>query len=402
MSTNSTAANPFLEEFKRSSITDKFFVALLAVVPFAVIADLLALPPLMIFAVAALAVVPLAKLMSDSTHALAEHAGPAIGGLLAATFGNAVEMIIATIALFKGLDEVVKASITGSIIGNILLVLGLSMFLGGLPRKHQTFNSVSARASASQLTLAAIALIVPAAFTSTLSGNLSTADRGDLLQKLSLVVAVILLICYAGQLVFFLITHTHLSQEQKEHAIDPALIEDGGQAGNLAVTGGQQLAGEPAHAGLWSVKRSLITLFISTVAVGFISEILVGSIEPLTKQLGWTELFVGVVFLAIIGNVAEYVAAISAARRNQMNLSLNIALGSSLQLALFVTPALVFIGLLTGHPLTLRFEEFELVSMVVAILIVNVVTSDGESNWFEGLQLIGAYAIIAVAFFFHP
>src|SRR4051812_37349236 len=205
-----------MTEFRENGIANKIFIGMLIFTPAAVLADILGLPPLLTFIIAALAVVPLAKIMSDSTEGLAHHVGPTIGGLLVATFGNAVELIIAILALFQGLNEVVKASITGSIIGNLLFVLGLSMFAGGLKHKTQRFNRVGASASSSQLVLAIIALIIPAVFTSTLGTDLAKKSKDDLLENLSILVAVILLICYAGQLVFFLFTHSHLSAEGEE------------------------------------------------------------------------------------------------------------------------------------------------------------------------------------------
>ncbi len=389
--------------FKQSDLSDKIFTLLLVFVPIAIIFDLLKLPPLLVFAVAALAVVPLAKTMSDSTETLAEKAGPAVGGLLNATFGNAVELIIAVLALLGGLGEVVKASITGSILSNLLLVMGLAFFLGGFRRESQKFNRVGASASASQLFLAAIALIIPAVFTSTIGSNQTTTSNNDLLENLSLLVAGILIVCYIGQLIFFLITHSHLSAEAAEGEGSAEQAKAG--PGNALTSSRRQPFEVQAGAEYTpksSPRRALIILLVATVVVGYVSEILVGNIEPITKQLGWTELFVGVVLLAIIGNAAEYVAAISAAIKNQMNLSVNIAIGSSLQMIFFVTPVLVFIGLFTGHPLSLRFEEFELISIILAVLIVGRVADDGESNWLEGMQLMGAYLIIAVAFFLHP
>jgi len=391
-------------DFRQSNLSDKVFTLLLVFVPIAIICDLLKLPPLIVFAVAALAVVPLAKTMSDSTETLAEKAGPAVGGLLNATFGNAVELIIAVLALLQGLGEVVKASITGSILSNLLLVMGLAFFLGGFGRKFQKFNRVGASASASQLFLAAIALVIPAVFTSTIGSNQSATTRNDLLENLSLLVAGILIVCYIGQLIFFLITHSHLSVEAAES--EGSAEQSTAGPGNALTAPRRQPfeihAGNAEQTPKSSTRRALITLLVATVVVGYVSEILVGNIEPIIKQLGWTELFVGVVLLAIIGNAAEYVAAISAALKNQMNLSVNIAIGSSLQMIFFVTPVLVFVGLFTGHPLSLRFEEFELISIILAVLIVGRVADDGESNWLEGMQLMGAYLIIAVAFFLHP
>lgn len=377
-----------MTEFRQGGRANQIFIGMLILTPLSVVANYAGLPPLVTFLIAALAVVPLAKTMSDSTEALAHHVGPTIGGLLVATFGNAVELIIAILALFQGLNEVVKASITGSIIGNLLFVLGLSMFAGGLKRKTQKFNRVGASATSSQLFLAVIALIIPAVFTTTLGGDLTQKSRDDLLENLSILVAVILLVCYAGQLIFFLFTHADLSGESEDkHA--PAEFTP------------EYTAPEDEGPG-WSATRAVVTLIVVTVVVGFVSEILVDSIEPVTKQLGWTELFVGVILLAIVGNAAEYVASVTAAMKNRMNLSLNITTGASLQMAFFVTPVLVFIGLISGNHLSLRFEEFELVCIIVAVVIVNLVSLDGESNWLEGLQLMGAYFIIAVAFFLHP
>ena len=379
-----------MTEFRDSGISNKIFIGMLLLTPLAALADFLGFPPLLTFFIAALAVVPLAKTMSDSTEALAHHVGPTIGGLLVATFGNAVELIIAILALFRGLNEVVKASIAGSIIGNLLFVLGLSMFMGGLKRKTQRFNRVGASVSASQLVVAVIALIIPAVFTATLAGDLPQKTRDDLLENLSIVVAVILLLCYAGQLVFFLFTHRDVTGEGGE------------REGHAAAEVTPEYAAPEEEGPTWSVMRAVITLIVATIVVGYVSEILVGSIEPVTKQLGWTELFVGIILLAIVGNAAEYVASVTAAMKNRMNLSLNITTGASLQMAFFVTPVLVFIGLISGNRLSLRFEEFELVCIIVAVVIVNLVSLDGESNWLEGLQLMGAYFIIAVAFFLHP
>ena len=334
-----------MTEFRESGIASKIFIGMLILTPVAVIAKYAGFPPLVTFIIAALAVVPLAKIMSDSTEALAHHVGPTIGGLLVATFGNAVELIIAILALFQGLNEVVKASITGSIIGNLLFVLGLSMFAGGLKRKTQKFNRVGASASSSQLVLAIIALIIPAVFTTTLGGDLNQTSKDNLLENLSILVAVILLICYAGQLVFFLFTHADLGGEDEgKHAVPAAEFTP-------------EYAAPEEEGPVWSATRAVITLIVATVVVGFVSEILVDSIEPVTKQLGWTELFVGVILLAIVGNAAEYVASVTAAMKNRMNLSLNITTGASLQMAFFVTPVLVFIGLISGNHLSLQFVD---------------------------------------------
>jgi Ca2+:H+ antiporter len=394
--TKESGLDKLLREFKESGPVDKVLFAFFIFVPLAFVARFLDFPPLFTFFIAAFAVVPIAKVMGDATEELAHKAGPGIGGLLNATFGNAVELIIAIIALSKGLTEVVKASITGSIIGNILFVLGLAMFLGGLPRKFQVFNRVGASASASQMSLAAIALIIPAVFTATLGSNLSEGKRNDLIENLSLVVAGILLLSYVAQLIFFLRTHSHLTAEEKG---TPEEQEEGRALSKVE----QQLSQEEAEESKgWSVRRAIITLLVATVIVGLVSEVLVSSIEPLTHDLGWTELFVGVILVAVIGNAAEHMTAVTVALKNKMTLAMNIAIGSSLQIAFFVAPVLVFVGFFIGNQLNLKFEEFELVAIVVSVVIVNLVSSDGESNWFEGLQLLAAYLIIAVAFFLHP
>jgi Ca2+:H+ antiporter len=300
-----------------------------------------------------------------------------------------VELIISIIALSKGIPEVVKASITGSIIGNILFVLGLSMFLGGLGYKSQRFNRYIASSSASQMTLACIALIVPSVFVAT-SGQ--AANLPSLVENLSLLVSVILLVSYAAQLFFTLRTH---SKETADEELPEGLQE---YENELAK------ADEVIHGSAWGVRRSLITLVVATVIIGLVSETLVGSIEPLTKELGWTELFVGVILVAIIGNAAEHLTAVTVAMKNKMTLALSISIGSAAQIALFVAPVLVFVGFFMGgnSQLDLYFGEFELIAIVVSVVIMNLVTQDNESNWFEGVQLLAAYAILGIAFYLHP
>jgi Ca2+:H+ antiporter len=335
---------------------------------------------LYLFIASALAIIPLAKLLGTATEELAIRTGPGIGGLLNATFGNATELIIAFFALQRGLTEVVKASITGSIIGNILFVLGLAVFLGGIGRERQQFNRVAASASASQMTLAAIGLYIPAMFVLTTPQfrNLTEEqlNRSSLVETLSLSVAAILLLAYVAQLLFSLRTHKHLFGSEEEVATQ-------------------------MHGHVWSVRHAVIVLAIAAIAVGFISELLVEGVEYLTVQFGMTELFVGVILVAIIGNAAEHLSAVTVAMKNKMDLSVNIATGSTLQIALFVAPVLVFAGFLIGQPISLVFTMFELAAIGAAVLIVNLIAQDGETNWFEGLQLLAAYAILGIAFFFH-
>ncbi len=353
---------------------NKIIAGLLIFVPIAFIAEFAHLPGTWIFILCALAIMPLAKVLGTATEELAARAGAGVGGLLNATFGNAVELIIAFFALQKGLTEVVKASITGSIIGNILFVLGLSILLGGARRDKQEFNRMGASASATQMTVGVIGLIAPAAFFYTSPG---LTESSDTLEGLSLLVSAILILSYAAQLLFSLRTHAQLYSEEEEEAM---------------------------HGPVWPVRKSLLVLGGATVIVGFLSEFLVGSLEELGNQFNLTDLFIGVILVAIIGNAAEHLTAVTVAMKGKMNLALGIALGSSLQIALFVAPLLVFIGFIMGGAsrITLLFNPFELAAIIVSVVIVNLVTNDGESNWFEGLQLLAVYAILAVAFFLHP
>ncbi len=347
---------------------EKFFRFLFIFIPITIVASFMHVSPLMVFLLSAIAIIPLAKYMGEATEELSTHVGQAMGGLLSATFGNATELIIGLFAIQAGLVEVVKASLTGSIIGNLLLVLGGSMLVGGFKYKKQKFNKTAVLVSASTLLLAVIALVMPAILLQTVSGI-----ETSVIQHLSFAVAILMIITYVAVLFFNLYTHKHL------------YIEEVGK-----------------NEARWSKSKSIIVLVVMTVFVAWMSEILVGSIEPLVRQLGWTELFIGVVFVAIIGNAAEHTSAITMALKNKMDLALQISIGSATQIALFVAPFLVIASLLFRHPISLVFNTFELVAIVFSVLIVNLVVGDGESNWLEGLQLIAAYGIIAVAFFFHP
>jgi len=347
---------------------NNFFKGLFIFIPIAVVAHLADFPPVAIFIISALAIVPLAKYIGEATDELATYTGSALGGLLSATFGNATELIISIFALQAGLLEVVKASLTGSIIGNLLLVLGGATLAGGIKFKKQRFNKTSVLASASTLLLAVIALVMPAILLQTVP-----SIQTSVIEHLSFVVAILMIVTYVAVLFFNLYTHKHLYIEEV----------------------GKQEA-------RWSKSKSIGVLLVATCLVAWMSEILVGSIEPVVKQLGWTELFVGVVFVSIIGNAAEHTSAIIMAMKNKMDLALQISVGSATQIALFVAPFLVIVSLLFKQPMSLVFNTFELVAIIFSVLIVNLVVEDGESNWLEGLQLIIAYGIIAVAFFFHP
>ncbi len=347
---------------------------LMLAAPAALLGRFLHWPALLVFALSGVAIVPLAKWMGTATEELAHHLGPGPGGLLNATFGNAAELIIAIFALRAGLVDVVKASLTGSIIGNILFVLGLALFLGGLRRDKQEFNRTAAGASAAQMTLACIGLLMPTAFYYTLH----TADERERLAlegSVSLVVAGLLILSYVAGLVFSLRTHRHLYSAEEEVLM---------------------------HDEVWSIRKALGVLVAATAGVAVMSEVLVHSLEEAVHVLGWSELFVGVILIPVVGNAAEHLTAVTVAMKDKMDLSFGIAIGSSTQIALFVAPLLVFLSLLFGQQMDLLFNPFELVAIGLAVLIVNVISLDGESNWFEGLQLLAAYAILGVAFFFHP
>jgi Ca2+:H+ antiporter len=345
---------------------DNLFIALLAFVPLAIGAALAGVSPVVLFFLSALAIVPLARFIGRSTEDLATRTSPVIGGLLSASFGNAPELIIGILALRSGLVDLVKASITGSIIGNLLLVLGLAMFSGGWRREKQSFNKTGILAQSTTLFLATIALIVPAIF-------FQTAGEPVAVEGLSLLVSLVLIGMYGANLFFSLHTHKHLYLEE---------------AGKF----------EPR----WSTTRAVVTLLAATLAVAWVSDILVKSVEPLAASLGWSQLFIGVIVVAIVGNAAENASAVLIARKNRMDVALQISIGSATQIVLLVAPVLVLLGALLGQPMNLVFTTLELVATVLAVVIVGFIVQDGESNWLEGLQLLAAYAIMAIAFFLLP
>jgi Ca2+:H+ antiporter len=347
---------------------------LLVFVPLSIVLEFLQTDPVWIFVSSALAIVPLAGLMGKATEHLAEQLGAGLGGLLNASFGNAAELIIALIALRAGLYDVVKASITGSIIGNVLLVLGLSIVVGGLKYERQTFNSTAAGLGATLLTLSAIGLVVPAIFHFIVRGHPDAHE-----QELSLEIALVLFVTYLFSLVFSLRTHKHLYAGEDAHAGDEAL----GVAG-------------------WSRAKSVFVLLVATAFVALMSEFLVGAVEHTAHTFGMTDVFVGVILVAIIGNAAEHSTAVLVAAKNQMDLALNIAIGSSIQIALFVAPVLVFVSYLFAQPMDLLFSTFEVVSVALTVGIVSLVAVDGESHWMEGVQLLAVYVILAIAFYFLP
>ncbi|MEB3150698.1 MAG: calcium/proton exchanger [Sphaerospermopsis sp.] len=351
------------------------FLGLLVFIPISLAAHFLEWGELVVFITAGLAILPLAAWMGTATEEIAVVVGPVLGGLLNATFGNATELIIALVALNAGLIEVVKASITGSIIGNLLLVMGLSMLLGGLRYKEQTFESVVARVNASSMNLAVIAILLPTAMNYT-----SIGISEKVVQNLSLAVAVVLILVYGLTLLFSMKTHAYL------YDVGVAEIEEA-----------EETPHEKPNLWLWSG-----VLLVCTLLVALESELLVDSLEVATSKLGLTALFTGVILVPIVGNAAEHATAVTVAMKDKMDLSLSVAVGSSMQIALFVAPVLVIAGWFMGQPMDLDFNPFELVAVAVSVLIANSISSDGKSNWLEGTLLLAAYTVLGFAFYFHP
>jgi Ca2+:H+ antiporter len=347
-------------------------------IPVAVALDLAGATAGLVFGAAALGIIPTAALMGRATEELSARSGPGIGGLLNVTFGNAPELIIALFALGQGLHEVVKASIVGSILGNILLVLGAAMFAGGLGRKKQTFSRTGVSVQTTMLLLAAAALLMPAIFELVEGKGLpqpgaELVDYGSTVEHLSLAVAVVLMATYVAGLVFSLKTHRDIFNPEY---------------------------GDEDSWG-WSVRSSVIALAVAGVLVGVMSEVLVGSISEASEGVGLSEFFIGAVVVAIVGNAAEHWVAVLVALKDKMDLSVNIAVGSSAQVALFVAPVLVLASFVLGpHPLPLVFNGFELGAILLAVVIANYVTQDGESTWFEGLQLLAVYLVFAIGFYY--
>lgn len=375
-------------------VKNLIFLGLLVFIPISIAAHFGGWGELIVFVTAALAILPLAGWMGQATEEIAVVLGPSWGGLMNATFGNATELIIALVALNEGLVNVVKASLTGSIIGNLLLVMGLSMFLGGLKFKEQTFQPIVARVNASSMNLAVVAILLP-----TLVGVTTENINEAILQKLSDWVAVVLILVYGLTLLFSMKTHTYL------YDVGIADLADG-EATTRAPSPLPiaepvvDIPPDPDHAPnltLW-----IGVLVLATLLVAVESELLVGSLEVATAQLGLTKFFTGVILLPIIGNAAEHATAVTVAMKDKMDLSVSVAVGSSLQIALFVAPVLVLAGWLLGKPMDLNFGTFELVAVAVAVLIANSISGDGRSNWLEGVLLLAAYTVLGLAFFFLP
>ena len=357
--------------------------ALLVFVPLAAAGEWLEWSGTVVFGCAALAIIPLAGIMGHATEALAARLGAGVGGLLNATFGNAAELIIALVALSKGLQNVVKASLTGSIIGNVLLVLGASVLAGGIGRERQKFDRAAAGVGTTLLTLATIGLVIPAVFHFVLEEHVRhatlTVEREALLEhELSLEIAVVLFVTYLLHLLFSLRTHKHLYA-------------------------GQQCEEPETAAPAPSPMLAVVELLVATIVIAWMSELLVGAVEEASHAFGLTEVFVGVIVVAVVGNAAEHSTAVLVARKNHMDLALNIAIGSSIQIALLVAPLLVFASYVVGPaPLDLRFTSFEVLAVGIAVFVGNSVAQDGESNWLEGALLLAVYVILGIAFYFLP
>ena len=324
-----------------------------------------------LFVLSLLAILPLAAKMGEATEELAKIFGGHIGGLLNATFGNAAELIIALLAINRGLLDLVKASIAGSIIGNLLFVLGLSIFVGGLRYKEQKFSAHIGSMNSTMLLIAMMSLMIPSMF-----HFVPTEHRGDDEKVLSISVAALLILVYILSLVFSLKTHEDLFR------------------------GGDSAHDKKHEKPIWSRNFAIAVLAVSTVALALISEVFVGQIEHVARDFGLTELFIGAIIVAVIGNAAEHIAAVFFALKNDLDLSVNVTVGSSLQIALFVAPVAVLAGVLMGQPMDLVFTPFEIVAVFASVLIVNEITADGKCNWFEGAQLVIMYLIVAVLFFF--
>ncbi len=363
--------------------TKTIISALLIFIPISIAAQLLEWDAPIIFITSAVAIIPLAGWMGIATEEIAVVLGPNLGGLMNATFGNATELIIGIVALNAGLIDVVKASITGSIIGNLLLVMGLSMFLGGLRFKEQKFQPIVARLNASAMNLAVIAILVPTAVDVT-----STGIQERTMQTLSGAVAIVLIGVYILTLLFSMKTHSYL--------YDVGIAESESQESS------QSDSTEESSEHKISLWPWVIVLLAATLAVAVESELLVDSLEEATSRLGLSALFTGVILVPIIGNAAEHATAVTVAIKDKMDLSVSVAVGSSLQIALFVAPVLVLAGVLLGQPMDLNFNPFELVAVVVAVLIANSVSSDGRCDWLEGALLLAAYTVLGLAFYFHP
>ena len=360
-------------------------LVLLLFVPLSVLADRLHWGDGAVFVLAVLAILPLAVWLSTATEELSLALGPNIGALLNALFGNATELIIALTALRAGLVGIVKASITGTVMANLLLALGLSMLVGGIGRKEQTFQPVVARVNGSAMTLAVLAILIPSL--TSLDPLQSAAGNG----AFSRFVACLLLLVYGLTLVFSLRTHRSLYEVAQVE-----LGSEGAEVAGVAMDAAGQV--EPEHRP--PLLPWLLVLLAATVGIAYESELFVGVVETVSEGLGLSATFTGVVLLPLLGGVAEYLTAVSMARRNKMDLAVSVALGSTLLVALLVVPVLVLVGPALGHPLDLSFNPYELVAITTAVVVSNLASLDGRSDWLEGVLLLAAYLILAAGFFF--
>lgn len=359
------------------TLRTKVALGLLVFVPLSAVADRMALGEGLVFVTSAVAILPLAVWLSTATEELALALGPSIGALLNAVFGNATELIIALTALRAGLVEIVKASITGTVVANLLLALGLSMLVGGIGRQEQRFQPVVARVNGTAMSLAVLAILIPS-----LTG-MGDGGHGLGTQRFSTFVAWILLLVYGLTLLFSLRTHSGL------YAVAEA---------DLAESATPAPAGEASHKP--PLLPWLVVLVAATAGVAYESELFVGVVEEVTASLGLSALFTGVVLLPLLGGVAEYLTAVTMARKNKMDLAVSVALGSTLLVALLVVPLLVLVGPLLGHPLDLNFQLYELMAIATAVVVSNLVSLDGRSDWLEGVLLLAAYVILAAGFYF--
>lgn len=344
----------------------KYLKYLLIFIPISIIAKFMNVSDTWMFILSCLSIIPLASLIGEGTEEIAFYTGPKIGGFLNGTFGNATELIISFFALKQGLFDVVKSSIAGAVIGNILLVIGASMLAGGIKYKTQKFNVKVAEVSSTMLLFAVLGLCIPALFTHSVAPSLlNTRYEG-----LSLFVAVVMIIIYGLNLFFSFSTHKDIYTNHVEEAVESK----------------------------WSLKKAIIILLAATILIAIESEFLVNGIEAITQTLGWSEFFVGIILIPVLGNAAEHTTAVVMALKDQMDVALEIAIGSSLQIILFVAPILIFISLFFT-PMSIIFNPFELIALFASVLIANRVSHDGESNWLEGVQLLAVYLIIAACFF---
>ncbi|KAF8422544.1 Sodium/calcium exchanger protein-domain-containing protein [Tirmania nivea] len=370
---------------------------LLPVVPVALVFGFLNINPVAVFVLNFLAIVPLASVLSDATEELAEHVGHTLGGLLNATFGNATELIISIFALRKGEIRIVQASMLGSILSNILLVLGMCFFFGGLGRSEQTFNNTAASTMASLMTVASASLIIPAALYQTIAPT--KEPKFDSILQLSRATAIVILILYLMYIYFQFFSHHKFFTED-----EAATQNTQGQPtnGETITTSATTTSRETLHDTVLTRNQAAVVLLLTTVTVSICADYLVKTIDNIVDAVGLSKTFIGLILIPIVGNAAEHVTSVVVAMEDKMNLAVNIALGSGLQIALLVTPLLVILGWIIGQPMSLYFQTFETVVFFVSVLVANFLILDGKSNYLEGAMLIGIYVIIAVSFYVYP